>query len=144
VSDEFNVPVFGSIIPSCIAQVTRWHGGADLTLIRSLWRSNFGSTRGQITQWRRSRRWQRARTPEVLGHDGPRGSSIPASLSMPGQIYLDLATSVGVPLKSDPMAGKCLHHPQSRFRRPAGMLPLSVPERGGSIAQHQRSREPCH
>src|SRR5262249_40102247 len=58
-----------SIIASCIAQVTRRHGGADSTLIRSLWRSSFGSTRGQITHWRRSRRWQRAKTPEVLGHD---------------------------------------------------------------------------
>jgi hypothetical protein len=32
---------------SCIAQVKRRDGGADSTLIHSLWRSSFGSRRGQ-------------------------------------------------------------------------------------------------
>ena len=41
----------------------------------------------------------------------PSGSSLPASLSMPTGSISILPTSVGVPLRSDPMAVKCLHHP---------------------------------
>ena len=38
--------------------------------------------------------------------------------------------SIGAPLRLAPTAGECL---PVRFRRAPGMLPLPVPERGGSI-----------
>src|SRR5207249_332162 len=50
-----------------------------------------------------------------------------------GHIYLDLADEHWRALDIGPDGWRVIGSPPVRFRRPAGMLPLPVPERGGSI-----------
>src|SRR5204862_1321244 len=51
-----------------------------------------------------------------------------------GRIYLDLADEHWRAVEIGPDGWHVVGCPRVRFRRPAGMLPLPVPERGGSIA----------
>jgi hypothetical protein len=50
-----------------------------------------------------------------------------------GHIYLDLADEEWRPVDIGPDGWQVIGCPPVRFRRPAGMLPLPVPQRGGSI-----------
>ena len=50
-----------------------------------------------------------------------------------GHIYLDLADEHWRAVDIGPDGWRVIECPPVRFRRPAGMLPLPVPERGGSI-----------
>jgi hypothetical protein len=50
-----------------------------------------------------------------------------------GHIYLDLADEHWRVVDIGPDGWRVIGSPPVRFRRPAGMLPLPVPERGGSI-----------
>src|SRR5262249_48886974 len=50
-----------------------------------------------------------------------------------GHIYLDLADERWRAVEIGPDGWRVLESPPVRFRRPAGMLPLPLPERGGSI-----------
>ena len=50
-----------------------------------------------------------------------------------GHIYLDLADEQWCAVDIGPDGWRVIGRPPVRFRRPAGMLPLPVPQRGGSI-----------
>ena len=50
-----------------------------------------------------------------------------------GHIYLDLADEHWRAIDIGPDGWRVIECPPVRFRRPAGMLPLPIPERGGSI-----------
>src|SRR5262245_32371139 len=50
-----------------------------------------------------------------------------------GHIYLDLADERWRAVEIGPGGWRVVGCPPVRFRRPAGMLPLSVPQQGGSI-----------
>jgi hypothetical protein len=50
-----------------------------------------------------------------------------------GHIYVDLANEHWRAVDIGPDGWRMIRCPPVRFRRPAGMLPLPVPERGGSI-----------
>jgi hypothetical protein len=50
-----------------------------------------------------------------------------------GRIYVDLADDRWRAIEIGPQGWRVLESPPVRFRRPAGMLPLPLPERGGSI-----------
>jgi hypothetical protein len=50
-----------------------------------------------------------------------------------GHIYLDLADEHWRAIDIGPDGWRVIASPPARFRRPAGMLPLPVPERGASI-----------
>src|SRR6516225_3154285 len=50
-----------------------------------------------------------------------------------GHIYLDLADEHWRVVEIGPDGWRVIGSPPVRFRRPAGMLPLPIPERGGSI-----------
>ena len=50
-----------------------------------------------------------------------------------GHIYLDLADEHWRAVDIEPDGWRVMDRPPVRFRRPAGMLPLPVPEQGGSI-----------
>jgi hypothetical protein len=50
-----------------------------------------------------------------------------------GRVYLDLADSRWRAVEVGPEGWRIMTHPPVRFRRAAGMLPLPLPERGGSI-----------
>src|SRR5262249_24855911 len=65
--------------------------------------------------------------------DGPeRAVSIRVAESA-GGIYLDLADEPGRAVQMGADGWRVLGCPPVRFRRAAGMLPLPIPERGGSI-----------
>jgi hypothetical protein len=49
------------------------------------------------------------------------------------RIYLDLADHLWQAVEVEPDGWRIMTHPPVRFRRAAGMLPLPMPERGGSI-----------
>jgi hypothetical protein len=50
-----------------------------------------------------------------------------------GHIYLDLADEHWRAVEIGPDGWRVIECPPVRFHRPAGMLPLPVPKRGGSI-----------
>src|SRR5215471_2534206 len=50
-----------------------------------------------------------------------------------GRIYLDLADDRWRAVEIGPDGWRVIEYPPVRFRRPAGMLPIPAPERGGSI-----------
>jgi hypothetical protein len=50
-----------------------------------------------------------------------------------GRVYLDLADHRWQAVEVGPDGWRIMTHPPVRFRRAAGMLPLPLPERGGSI-----------
>jgi hypothetical protein len=50
-----------------------------------------------------------------------------------GHIYLDLADEQWRAVEIGPDGWRVIGSPPVRFRRPAGMLPIPAPERGGSI-----------
>ena len=50
-----------------------------------------------------------------------------------GHIYLDLADERWRAVEIGPDGWRVMGSPPVRFRRPAGMLPIPAPERGGSV-----------
>src|SRR5262249_41927554 len=50
-----------------------------------------------------------------------------------GHIYLDLADGHWRAIEIGPDGWRVIGWPPVRFRRPSGMLPIPVPERGGSV-----------
>jgi hypothetical protein len=50
-----------------------------------------------------------------------------------GHLYLDLADEFWRTVEIGPGGWRVIDRPPVRFRRPAGMLPLPMPEQGGSI-----------
>ena len=51
-----------------------------------------------------------------------------------GHIYLDLADKAWHSVDIGPEGWQVIREPPVRFRRPAGMLPLPIPQRGGALA----------
>ena len=101
----------------------------------------------------RFRSWLRRRYYEATG-DAPSAAAIRSALDLlearaqfdaperavhirvaehAGHIYLDLADDHWRAVVVGPEGWRVIGCPAVRFRRPAGMLPLPVPERGGSI-----------
>jgi hypothetical protein len=58
-----------------------------------------------------------------------------------GHIYLDLADGEWLAVDIGPDGWRVIGCPPVRFRRPAGMLPLPVPQQGGSIESLIASRD---
>src|SRR5215831_9944229 len=52
-----------------------------------------------------------------------------------GHIYLDLADAAWRAAEIGPQGWRVIGEPPVRFRRPPGMLPLPMPQRGGSLGQ---------
>jgi hypothetical protein len=65
--------------------------------------------------------------------DGPERHVHVRTAEQAGHIYLDLADDEWRAVDIGPDEWRVIGSPPVRFRRPAGMLPLPVPERGGSI-----------
>ena len=65
--------------------------------------------------------------------DGPQRAVHVRIAEHGGHIYLDLADEHWRAVDIGPEGWRVIEHPPVRFRRPVGMLPLPVPERGGSI-----------
>jgi hypothetical protein len=65
--------------------------------------------------------------------DGPERTVHIRTAGHDGHIYLDLADEHWRAVDIGPDGWQVIGSPPVRFRRPAGMLPLPVPERGGSI-----------
>jgi hypothetical protein len=65
--------------------------------------------------------------------DGPQRPVHVRIAEQAGHIYLDLADEHWRVVDIGPDGWRVIASPPVRFRRPAGMLPLPVPERGGSI-----------
>ncbi len=65
--------------------------------------------------------------------DGPERVVHIRTAAYAGQTYLDLADEHWRAVEIGPEGWRVVRCPPARFRRPAGMLPLPVPERGGSI-----------
>jgi hypothetical protein len=80
-------------------------------------------------QVRRSTSWKHERSSMARNV-----RSTSASRKHGGRIYLDLADEQWRAVDIGPDGWRVVECPPVRFRRPAGILPLSVPERGGSIA----------
>jgi hypothetical protein len=65
--------------------------------------------------------------------DGPERTVHIRTAEHAGHIYLDLADEHWRAVDMGPEGWRVIGCPPVRFRRPAGLLPLPVPERGGSI-----------
>jgi hypothetical protein len=65
--------------------------------------------------------------------DGPEQTVHIRTAEHDGHIYIDLADEHWRAVDIGPDGWRVIGSPPVRFRRPAGMLPLPVPERGGSI-----------
>jgi hypothetical protein len=65
--------------------------------------------------------------------DGPERTTHVRLAEHAGHIYLDLADEDWRAVEIGPGGWRVIGSPPVRFRRPAGMLPLPVPEQGGSI-----------
>jgi hypothetical protein len=65
--------------------------------------------------------------------DGPERAVHIRTAEHAGHIYLDLADEHWHAVDIGPDGWRLIERPPVRFRRPAGMLPLPFPERGGSI-----------
>jgi hypothetical protein len=65
--------------------------------------------------------------------DGPERAVHIRTAEHAGHIYLDLADEHWHAVDIGPDGWRIIERPPVRFRRPAGMLPLPFPERGGSI-----------
>ena len=65
--------------------------------------------------------------------DDPERAVITRVVEHPGRLYLDLADEHWRAVAIGPDGWRVLGCPPVRFRRAPGMLPLPVPERGGSI-----------
>jgi hypothetical protein len=52
-----------------------------------------------------------------------------------GHVYLDLADQAWRAIDIGPDGWRVMGEPPVRFRRPAGMLPLPIPQRGGTLEQ---------
>ena len=69
--------------------------------------------------------------------DGPERAVHVRTAEHAGHIYLDLADEHWHAVDIGPDGWRIIERPPVRFRRPAGMLPLPFPERGGSIRDPQ-------
>ena len=65
--------------------------------------------------------------------DGPERAVYIRTAEHAGRIYLDLADEHWRAVEIGPDGWRVIGSPPLRFRRPAGMLPLPMPEPGGSI-----------
>jgi hypothetical protein len=65
--------------------------------------------------------------------DGPQRTVHIRAAEQAGHIYLDLADEHWRAVDIGPDGWRVIGCPPVRFRRPAGMLPLPVPQQGGSI-----------
>ena len=65
--------------------------------------------------------------------DGPERTVHVRVAEHSGRIYLDLANERWRAVEIGPDGWRVVDRPPVRFRRPAGLLPLPVPQRGGSI-----------
>src|SRR5262252_679955 len=65
--------------------------------------------------------------------DGPQQTVHIRTAEHAGHIYLDLADDHWRAVDIGPDGWRVIGRPPVRFRRPAGMLPLPVPQQGGSI-----------
>jgi hypothetical protein len=65
--------------------------------------------------------------------DAPRRTICIRLAEYGGRIYLDLADDCWRAVEIGPDGWQVIGCPQVRFRRAAGMLPLPIPERGGSV-----------
>jgi len=65
--------------------------------------------------------------------DGPERSVHVRIAEHAGHIYLDLADEQWRAVHIGPDGWRVIEYPPVRFRRPSGMLPLPVPQQGGSI-----------
>src|SRR5207244_5067957 len=65
--------------------------------------------------------------------DGPERAIHVRLAEHAGQIYLDLADDCWRAVETGPDGWRVIGSPPVRFRRAAGMLPLPIPQRGGSI-----------
>jgi len=102
---------------------------------------------------KRFRSWLRRRHYQATG-DAPSAASLNAALNLlearaqfegpermvhvrmaeyQGHIYLDLADAAWRAAEIGPEGWRVVAEPPVRFRRPPGMLPLPMPERGGSL-----------
>jgi DNA polymerase I-like protein with 3'-5' exonuclease and polymerase domains len=70
---------------------------------------------------------------EALAFDGPEQLTYLRVASFGDKMYLDLADAEWRAIEIDAAGRREVNDPPVRFRRSAGMLPLPVPERGGSI-----------
>ena len=67
--------------------------------------------------------------------DGPERTVHVRVAEHEGRIYLDLADQAWRAVDIGPAGWRVVGKPPVRFRRPAGMLPLPVPQRGGSLGE---------
>jgi hypothetical protein len=65
--------------------------------------------------------------------DGPERAVYVRVAEHAGHIYLDLADEHWRAVDIGPDGWRVIERPPVRFRRPLGMLPLAIPQRGGSI-----------
>ena len=107
---------------------------------------------------KRFRSWLRRRYYQATG-DAPSAAALTAALNLfearaqfegpertvhvrlaehEGHIYLDLADTAWQAAEISPDGWRVVAEPPVRFRRPPGMLPLPMPQRGGSLAHSRR------
>jgi hypothetical protein len=67
--------------------------------------------------------------------DGPQRAVHVRTAEHAGRIFLDLADEHWLAVEIGSHGWRVIERPPVRFRRPAGMLPLPLPERGGSIEE---------
>jgi hypothetical protein len=66
-------------------------------------------------------------------HDGPERTAFVRVGEADGRVYLFLADRASTVIEIDAAGWRSCDNPPVRFRKPAGMLPLSMPERGGNL-----------
>ena len=67
--------------------------------------------------------------------DGPERTVHVRVAEHEGRIYLDLADQAWRAVEIGPDGWRVVGEPPVRFRRPAGLLPLPIPQRGGSLGE---------
>jgi hypothetical protein len=66
-------------------------------------------------------------------HDGPERPAHVRMAGHDGRVYLHLADADSTVIETDAQGWRVCPEPPVRFRKPAGMLPLPMPERGGAM-----------
>src|SRR5262249_43278486 len=129
-----------SITARLIVPAMSGPGGRPQASIRSRLRANFGRTRVQkkVSKGRRQFRhwWRDARVYllDVRAQFDASARTVHIRLAAhDGRTYLDLADKDWRAVQIGPDGWQVVTSPPVRFRRAAGMLPLPIPQRGGSI-----------